>query len=662
MPFAEEASIKRDSQGTAPLERGLGQSPKSINKTQLRFLTCGSVDDGKSTLIGRLLYDSGCLFEDQLSALQRESLKKNADGELDFSLLMDGLLAEREQGITIDVAYRYFETKSRKFIVADSPGHEQYTRNMVTGASNSEAAVVLTDARNGVLPQTVRHTYIAALLGIRRIVLAVNKMDLAGWSKDVFDEISKDYADVIQRIKKMERGGGEIFVTCIPLSALKGNNVFVRGDDTPWYDGPTLAEYLETVEPSSGESEKEPKRELHPFRMPVQWVNRPDANFRGYCGTVAEGAIRAGDEVVILPSGQKNTVESIIVGGEKRHEAGKGEAGTLSVTKETDISRGDFLSDASAVPDVTDHFRATVVWMSENKLLPGREYLLKISNRTVLATVTEMRGKINIETFLAAPMEPAQNLAINEIGICNVKTGTPIVCESYSKSRGLGGFIFIDRVTNETVGAGMVQYSLRRAANVTWQSFEITKEARARLMGQTPRVLWFTGLSGSGKSTLANWVDKKLFSMGLHSCVLDGDNVRHGLNKNLGFTEEDRIENIRRTAEVAKLMLDAGLIVLVAFISPFRKDRESARSLFAPGEFIEVFVDTPLAVCEGRDPKGLYKKARAGEIPNFTGINAPYERPEHPELVVNGNVSAEEEAERIVNFLGDWLIDMGLTT
>ena len=620
----------------------------SKNKTQLRFLTCGSVDDGKSTLIGRLLYDSGCLFEDQLSALQRESLKKNANGKLDFSFLMDGLLAEREQGITIDAAYRYFETKNRKFIVADSPGHEQYTRNMATGASNSEAAVVLTDARNGVLPQTVRHTYIAVLLGIRHIVLAVNKMDLVGWSKDVFDEISKDYADSIKRIKKLEHHRGEIFMTCIPLSAFEGNNVFVRGADTPWYRGPTLAEYLETVEPGGGESEKEPKGELRPFRMPVQWVNRPDANFRGYSGTIAGGTVRAGDEVVILPSGQKNTVESIIVGGEKRRQAGKGEAVTLSVTKETDISRGDFLSDASAVPDVTDHFRATVVWMSENKLLPGREYLLKMPNRTVLAAVTEIRGKVSIETL---SMEPAKTLAVNEIGICNVKTGAPVVCEPYSKSRELGGFIFIDRAANDTVGAGMVQYSLRRAANVTWHSFEVTKEARARLMGQTPRALWFTGLSGSGKSTIANLVDKKLFSMGFHSCVLDGDNVRHGLNKNLGFTEEDRVENIRRAAEVAKLMVDAGLIVLLAFISPFRKDREFARSLFAPGEFVEVFVDTPLAVCEGRDPKGLYKKARGGEIPNFTGINAPYERPEHPEWVVNGSGSAEEEAERIVKFL-----------
>ncbi|MDR1378377.1 MAG: adenylyl-sulfate kinase [Synergistaceae bacterium] len=622
------------------------------NKTQLKFLTCGSVDDGKSTLIGRLLYDSGCLFDDQLSSLHRESWKKNMDGELDFSLLMEGFLAEREQGITIDidVAYRYFETKNRKFIVADVPGHEQYTRNMVTGASNSEAAVVLLDARNGILPQTVRHTYIAVLLGIRHIALAVNKMDLVGWSRDIFDEISKDYESLMVKIKKLEHDTGELFVTCIPLSALKGNNVFARKDDTPWYSGPTLAEYLETLEPG-GEKEKlkeKLKEKVKPFRMAVQWVNRPGASFRGYCGIIAEGTIRTGDDVVVLPSGQKNTVKSLIVSGKERNAAKKGEAAEISLTKETDISRGNFLSDARVVSDVTDHFRAVVVWMSENRLFPGREYLLKISNRTVLATVTEIRGKTSVETL---SIEPAKTLAMNEIGIGNIKTGTPIVYEPYTENRELGGFILIDRVTNDTVGAGMIRYSLRRAANVTWHLFEITKEARARLMGQTPRVLWFTGLSGSGKSTVANLVDKKLFSMGLRSCVLDGDNVRHGLNKDLGFTEEDRVENIRRVAEVAKLMIDAGLIVLVAFISPFQKDREYARSLFAPGEFIEVFVDTSLEACEQRDPKGLYKKARIGEIPNFTGINAPYERPEHPELVVNGSGNAEEEAERIVHFL-----------
>jgi bifunctional enzyme CysN/CysC len=617
--------------------------PSDENKTQLRFLTCGSVDDGKSTLIGRLLYDLGCLFEDQLSSLRRESLKKNADGKPDFSLLMDGLLAEREQGITIDVAYRYFETKNRKFIVADAPGHEQYTRNMATGASNSEAAVVLIDARNGILPQTARHTYIAVLLGIRHIVLAVNKMDLVGWSEDIFRGISKDYESLI---KKLERDAGKLFVTCIPLSAVEGNNVFARGSDTPWYDGPTLAEYLDTVEPGGGEAEGKSR----PFRMPVQWVNRPDANFRGYSGTVASGAICAGDEIVVLPSGQKNRVESIIVSGERRREAEKGDAVTITMTKDTDISRGEFLSDARDIPDVTDHFRAAIVWMSENKLLPEREYLLKISNRTTTAVVTEIRGRINVET---PTMEPAKTLAINEIGICNVKTGMPIVCEPYAKIRELGGFILMDRAANDTVGVGMIQYSLRRATNVAWHSFEITRESRARLMGQTPRTLWFTGLSGSGKSTIANLVDKKLFSMGLHSYVLDGDNVRHGLNKDLGFTEEDRVENIRRAAEVAKLMVDAGLIALVSFISPFRRDREFARSLFAPGEFVEVFVDTPLEVCEYRDTKGLYKKARAGEIPNFTGINAPYERPEHPELVVNGNGNAKEEAERVVDFLND---------
>jgi bifunctional enzyme CysN/CysC len=414
----------------------------------------------------------------------------------------------------------------------------------------------------------------------------------------------------------------------------------------PWYGGPTLAEYLEAVEPG-GRAGANPG----PFRMPVQWVNRPDANFRGYSGTISSGEISVGDGIIILPSGQKNRVESIIASGEMRSEAGKGESVTVSLAKETDISRGDFLSDERDVPDVTDHFRAAIIWMSEGKLFPGREYILKISNRAVSAAVTEIRGSINAATL---SMEPAKTLAINEIGICNVKTQTPIVCEPYSKNRELGGFILMDRVTNDTVGAGMIRYSLRRAANVRWHSFEVTKEARARLMGQTARALWFTGFSGSGKSTVANLVDKKLYSMGLHSCVLDGDNLRHGLNKDLGFTEEDRVNNIRRAAEVAKLMVDAGLIVLAAFISPFQKDREFARSLFVPGEFIEVFVDTPLEACERRDTKGLYKKARAGEIPNFTGINAPYERPCHPELVVNGLGDAEKEAERIVSFLDNF--------
>jgi bifunctional enzyme CysN/CysC len=476
-------------------------------------------------------------------------------------------------------------------------------------------------------------------------------MDLVGWSRDVFDKISKDYADFIERMKSLEHGMGKLFVTCIPLSALKGNNVFVRGADTTWYDGPTLTEYLETLEPRDEETAEASEKRIRPFRMAVQWVNRPDGHFRGYGGTIADGAICAGDEIIILPSGQKNTVKSIIVSGEERGEAQKGEAVTLSVAKETDISRGDFLSDAHNLPDVTDHFRAVVVWMSENKLFPGREYLLKMSNRTVLSAVTEIRGKISVGTLSA---EPAKTLAVNEIGMCNIKTGTPIVCEPYSKSRKLGSFILIDRAANDTVGAGMIRYSLRRAANVTWHSFEVTKEARASLMGHSPCVLWFTGLSGSGKSTIANLTDKKLFSMGLHSCVLDGDNVRHGLNKDLGFTEEDRVENIRRVAEMAKLMVDAGLIVLCAFISPFHKDRDFARSLFSPGEFIEVFVDTSLEVCEERDPKGLYKKARIGEIPNFTGVNAPYERPEHPELIVNGNGSPEEEAEKVVNFFCDF--------
>jgi bifunctional enzyme CysN/CysC len=598
------------------------------------------VDDGKSTLIGRLLYDSGCLFEDQLSALRRDSLKKNADGELDFSLIMDGLLAEREQGITIDVAYRYFETMRRKFIVADAPGHEQYTGNMATGASNSEAAVVLVDARNGILPQTARHTYIAALLGIRDIALAVNKMDLARWSKDVYDGITHRYGELVRKIERSEDDAPGLSVVCIPLSASKGDNVFVRSGHMPWYHGPTLLEYLESVEPHR-------KREIRPFRMPVQRVVRPGSGFRGYSGTIADGAVRVGDEIAVLPSGQRNTVESILSGGEKRTEAGAGEAVTLSLSRETDVSRGDVLSDARERPSATNHFRAVVIWMNEAKLIPEREYLLKIASRTVPAAVTNIRGKVNVETL---SMEPAPTLSINEIGVCNVRTASPVVCEPYSESRELGGFILIDRAAGDTAAAGLIRYQLRRSANVSPQSFEVTQEARAALMEQKPRAVWFTGLSGSGKSTLANLVEKKLFAMRRHSYILDGDNVRLGLNKDLGFTEEDRVENIRRVAEVARLMADAGLIVLTTFISPFRKDREYARSLFKPGEFIEVFVDTPLEICEKRDPKGLYKKARSGQIPNFTGLDSPYERPENPEITscCDTPEKLELEAEKIV--------------
>jgi bifunctional enzyme CysN/CysC len=624
---------------------------KFDDKTQLRFLTCGSVDDGKSTLIGRLLYDSGCLFEDQLSALRKESLKKNADGELDFSLLMDGLLAEREQGITIDVAYRYFETKRRKFIVADAPGHEQYTGNMATGASNSEAAVVLADARNGILPQTARHTYIAALLGIRDIVLAVNKMDLTGWSQDVFDGIARGYGELVKKIEKSENGVSEnnvsqnnvpeLSVVCIPLSASKGDNVFVRSGNMPWYRGPTLMEYLENAEPRRKQAQPSP------FRMPVQRAVRPGSGFRGYSGTISGGAVRVGDEIAVLPSGLCAAVESILSGGEKRTEAEKGEAVTLTLSREIDVSRGDVLSGANERPTAANHFRAAVIWMNEAKLLPEREYLLKIASRTVPAAVTNIRGKVNVETLA---MEPASALSINEIGVCNVRTASPVVCEPYSASRELGGFILIDRVTGDTVAAGMIRYPLRRSANVSPQAFEVTQEARGALMGQKPRVLWFTGLSGSGKSTLANLAEKKLFAARKHSYILDGDNVRLGLNKDLGFTEADRVENIRRVAEVAKLMADAGLIVLATFISPFRRDREYARSLFKPGEFIEVFVDTPLEICEKRDPKGLYKKARSGRIPNFTGLDSPYEKPENPEITVRGGApeDLEPEAEKIV--------------
>jgi bifunctional enzyme CysN/CysC len=616
-----------------------GNHAENSGKTQLRFLTCGSVDDGKSTLIGRLLYDSGCLFEDQIISLHRESLKSGADKGLDFSLLMDGLLAEREQGITIDVAYRYFETPKRKFIVADTPGHEQYTRNMATGASNSDSAVVLVDARNGILPQTTRHTYIAMLLGIRHIALAVNKMDLCGWSGEIYDAIMRDYRDLI---KKLEGVANEVSVEYIPLSARMGDNVFARSKKTPWYVGPTLIEYLEGVEPSSDEA--------RPFRMPVQWVNRPNLDFRGYCGTITDGEIHVGDEIIVLPSGQKNLVTSLISSGEDKKSASKGDAVTISLEREIDISRGDVLADAGDPPLMSDQFRVALVWMSESKLIPEREYLLRTASRIVPAFVTSLRSRMNIETLNS---EAAKTLAINEIGICNIQTASQIIFEPYKASRELGGFILIDRVSNETVGAGMIQYALRRATNVVWQSFEVDKNARAGIKGQSPCALWFTGLSGSGKSTIANLLEKKLFSMNKHTYVLDGDNVRHGLNRDLGFTEEDRVENVRRVSEVAKLMVDAGLIVLVTFISPFRKDRDLARSMFDEGEFVEVFVDTPLEVCESRDPKGLYKKARIGAIPNFTGVNSPYERPEKPEIVLRGTPLpiCEAEVEKILKFL-----------
>ena len=595
-------------------------------KPLLRFITCGSVDDGKSTLIGRLLYDSKRLFDDQLAALEKDSRRHGTQGErIDYALLLDGLAAEREQGITIDVAYRYFDTDKRKFIVADCPGHEQYTRNMATGASTADLAVVLVDARKGLLTQTHRHSYIVSLLGIRHVVLAVNKMDLVDFDEAVFARITTDYRALARRLGIAE-------VTCIPLSALEGDNLSSRSTRTPWYNGPALLEHLEQVQVDAQEGGGS-------LRLPVQWVNRPHQNFRGYAGTLAAGQVKPGDEVIVLPSARRSRVSRVLDAEGDVASATAGQAVTLTLADEIDISRGDVIAAAGDPPEVADQFAAHLLWMSDAPLLPGRPYWLKIGARTVSATVTEIKHRIDVNTqeHLAA-----KRLELNEVGYCNLSLDEPIPFEAYARNRTLGGFILIDRYDNGTAAAGTLDFALRRAGNVHWQHVDVDKAARARQKGQVPKVLWFTGLSGAGKSTIANLVDKRLHALGYHSFLLDGDNVRHGLNRDLGFTDEDRVENIRRVAEVAKLMTDAGLIVLVSFISPFRAERRMARARFDAGEFVEVFVDVPLAVAEARDVKGLYRKARAGLIPNFTGIDSPYEAPEHPELHLDAGAGDPE--------------------
>ena len=607
------------------------------SKPLLRFITCGSVDDGKSTLIGRLLYDSKRLFDDQLAALASDSRRFGTQGErIDYALLLDGLAAEREQGITIDVAYRFFDTDRRKFIVADCPGHEQYTRNMATGASTADLAVVLVDARKGLLPQTRRHSYIISLLGIDHVVLAVNKMDLVGYDAQVFAEIAEAY-----RALAAQLGIGH--VQAIPLSALEGDNLSSRSANTPWYDGPALLEHLEQVEAERVDAGSG-------LRLPVQWVNRPNQDFRGFAGTIAAGQVRAGDEVVVLPSGLRTRVARVLgVNGEVA-QASCGQPVTLTLADEVDVSRGDVIAAAGDPPEVADQFAAHLLWMDAAPLLPGRPYWLQIGTRTVSATVTEIKHRVDVNT-----QEPlaAKRLALNEVGYCNLSLDEPVAFAPYARNRTLGGFILIDRQTNATVAAGTLEFALRRAGNVHWQHLTVDKQARARIKGQQPRVLWFTGLSGAGKSTIANLVDKRLHALGYHTFLLDGDNVRHGLNRDLGFTDEDRVENIRRVTEVARLMTEAGLIVLVSFISPFRAERALARSRFEPGEFLEIFVDAPLALAESRDVKGLYRKARAGQIPNFTGIDSPYEVPQAPELRLDtATHSAEALAEQVLAALG----------
>ncbi len=615
------------------------------HKSLLRFITCGSVDDGKSTLIGRLLYDSKMIFEDQLAALEADSKKVGTQGgAIDFALLVDGLAAEREQGITIDVAYRFFSTEKRKFIVADTPGHEQYTRNMVTGASTADAAVILIDARKGVLTQTRRHSYLVSLLGIRHVVLAVNKMDLVGWNPAVFDKIVADYRAFAERI-------GLTVFTPIPISGLGGDNIAARSEETPWFKGPILMEWLEDVE-------VEDSLQSQPFRMPVQWVNRPNLDFRGFSGLVASGTIKPGDRIRALPSGRESRVARIVTLPGDLDQAVAGQSVTLTLEDEIDISRGDVIAAADAPAPVANQFEATLVWMDDEPLPPGRAYLLKLGARTVGASVTDIKHRVNVNTL---EHTAAKRLELNEIGICNLSLDQAIPFEPYAENRQLGGFILIDRLSNRTVGAGMINFALRRADNIHWQHTDVSKASRAALKAQRGQVVWLTGLSGAGKSTIANLVEKRLHALGRHTYLLDGDNVRHGLNKDLGFTEEDRVENIRRVAEVAKLMVDAGLIVLTAFISPFRAERQLARDILEPGEFIEVFVDTPLAVAEARDVKGLYKKARSGQLKNFTGVDSPYEAPERPELRIDTTaIDPVEAAERIVAWLEGREIDYAI--
>ncbi|WP_417614878.1 sulfate adenylyltransferase subunit CysN [Oceanisphaera sp.] len=608
-------------------------------KSLLRFITCGSVDDGKSTLIGRLLFESKMLFEDQLAAMEADSKKWGTQGEdIDFALLVDGLAAEREQGITIDVAYRFFSTDKRKFIVADTPGHEQYTRNMVTGASTADAAILMVDARKGILTQTRRHSYLMSLLGIRHIVVAINKMDLVDYSESRFNEIVEEYGQFAEQL-------GLTNITYIPLSAFKGDNIVDPSPKMPWYSAPkykatTLMGFLETVEID------DTRMQQAPFRLPVQWVNRPNLDFRGFSGTVTSGVIKPGDRIRVQPSGKESEVARIVTYSGDLDQAVAGQSVTLTLKDEIDISRGDVISIAEAPAETADQFESTLVWMSEDALLPGRPYLLKIGTQTVTASVTDIKYQVNVNTL---EHTAAKQLELNGIGICNLSLDRAIAFDDYQTNKDTGGFVLIDRLNNTTVAAGMLHFALRRSQNIHYQHVDVNKDARATAKGQTPAVLWFTGLSGAGKSTIANLVEKKLHALGGHTYLLDGDNVRHGLNKDLGFTDADRVENIRRIGEVSRLMVDAGLIVLTAFISPFKAERRMAREQLADGEFIEVFVDTPLEVAEERDVKGLYKKARSGELKNFTGIDSAYERPEAPEIHLDAaRLTADEAADVVI--------------
>ena len=606
-------------------------------KELLRFITCGSVDDGKSTLIGRMLYESQMLFDDHLAQLEADSKKVGTqEGEIDFALLVDGLAAEREQGITIDVAYRFFSTDKRKYIVADTPGHEEYTRNMATGASTADVAIILVDASQGVLTQTRRHSFIVSMVGVKRIILAVNKLDLVDYSEEVFNQIKADYHQFASEALTLEE------ITAIPISALKGDNIVGPSENTPWYSGKSILEYLETVEVAA-------QSQSRPFRMPVQWVNRPNREFRGFTGLIGSGCVSVGDRIRVLPSGTESTVSRIVTYDGDLELAGAGRSVTLTLADEIDISRGDIIASADSPCSSADQFQARILWMDDSAMASGRQYLFKSNSQTTSMTLGRLKHRIDVNTLEELP---AKVLDMNEIGVCNISLSSRVAFDPYDSDPVMGGFVIVDRMTNNTVGMGLIDFALRRSDNIHWQSMDVTKQSRAEQKGQRPRLIWFTGLSGSGKSSIANILEKKLQAMGRHTITLDGDNIRHGLNRDLGFTSEDRVENIRRVGETSKLMLDAGLICITSFISPFRSEREMVRNLVDTGEFIEVFVDTPLEICEQRDVKGLYAKARAGKLPNFTGISSPYESPENPEIRIDTTqTSAEEAAEQIIDYL-----------
>ena len=606
-------------------------------KELLRFITCGSVDDGKSTLIGRMLYESHMLFDDHLAALEADSKKVGTqEGEIDFALLVDGLAAEREQGITIDVAYRFFSTDKRKYIVADTPGHEEYTRNMATGASTADVAIILVDASQGVLTQTRRHSFIVSMVGVKKIILAINKLDLVDYSEATYKQITQDYLDFASVALELEE------ITSIPISALKGDNIVGSSKNTPWYSGPSIMEYLETVEVEAPAQER-------PFRLPVQWVNRPNREFRGFAGMIASGIVKPGDRIRVLPSGTESNVKEIITSDGHLRIAGAGRGVTLTLEDEIDISRGDIITAAESPCQTADQFRARLLWMDSDSMAPGREYLFKSNTQSTSMTLGKLKHRIDVNTLEEIP---AQKLDMNEIGICNISLSKRIAFDAYDDDPAMGGFIIIDRISNNTVGMGLIDYPLRRSDNIHWQTMDITKENRSKQKSQKARVIWFTGLSGSGKSSIANILEKKLNNLGRHTIILDGDNVRHGLNKDLGFTETDRVENIRRVGETSKLMVEAGLICITSFISPFEAERKMVRNLLETDEFIEVFIDTPLEECEKRDVKGLYAKARAGELPNFTGISSPYENPMNPEIRIDTTtMTAEEAADFIIDYL-----------